>query len=288
MNKNQNVILNRTDIINDYLSDISKFELLSKEEEVELFKRIKKGDTKARDKIIEANQRYVFSAAKKYNTGDKLMDLVQEGNLGLIMAIEKYDPDMGTRFLSYARYFIDREINLYLINKNLLIKKSNNNKTIYKINKEKNLFFTKNGRYPTNKELMSIFDKKYGIKIKKEIDMYDLNVSSLNSYVADNDKTTIADTAFFNKKHPVLNEFEDNVNKEYNVKLTEELLKYLNDKERKIVKLVCGIGYDRSYTFSEISDIFEGKYCSERIRQIYNLAIKKMKNVFNYVDSENL
>ena len=100
----KNVIVNRTDTINTYLREIQKYPILTPNEEVELFVKMKEGDKEARNKLILCNQRFVFKIAKMYVSGDALLDVVDEGNIGLMKALDESDFDVtkGTRFLTLA------------------------------------------------------------------------------------------------------------------------------------------------------------------------------------------
>lgn len=285
---NKGGIIERTDILKCYFEDISKYDVLTPEEEKEIFKRIEQGDESAKNKLIEANQRYVFAVAKRYNTGSKIMDLIQEGNLGLMTAIDHYDPSRGVRFLSYARYFIEREINMYLINEDLIVKKSNNNKTVYKINKVKNKFFTKNGRYPTSDELMEIFNEKFDLNIKDKGDLYDLKIKSINNTLVEDDDATFEDSSVFNDKTALNNEFDEASDIEYRNKLIQKMLSCLDGRAQIIIKMSFGIGYDRQYQPQEIAEMTDLGITGERVRQIRNSAVKKLKKAFSYAVKSNI
>ena len=161
----KNVIVNRTDTINTYLREIQKYPILTPNEEVELFVKMKEGDKEARNKLILCNQRFVFKIAKMYVSGDALLDVVDEGNIGLMKALDESDFDVtkGTRFLTLAVWYIRREIVHYLINDVNLVKKSNSSKTSFHLNNVKSKFYCANGRFPSDEEIIEIFDKDYDI-----------------------------------------------------------------------------------------------------------------------------
>ena len=112
--------------LNYYLREVRKYEQLKPYEEKALFERIKAGDEKAKNELIEANQLFVLAVAKRFTAGDNIMDLVQVGNIGMLQAIEKFNPEWkgpdgkNIRFLSYAAWYIRREISAYLINDTLI------------------------------------------------------------------------------------------------------------------------------------------------------------------------
>ena len=152
--------------LNDYLKEINKYKILTAAEESELIKQMRNGDQNARTKLIASNQRFVYAVAKRYGNEDNVLDLVNEGNIGLIQALDAFDETKGTRFLSCAIWYIRRQINGYLNSDNLLIRKTNNTKTVYKLSKIKEKFFAEHNRYPEVDEVADILENEYGLKIR--------------------------------------------------------------------------------------------------------------------------
>ena len=282
----QGGIFDRTELVKGYLNDISKYSILTADEEKALFEKIKKGDQAARNRVVEANQRFVFAVAKRYSAKDKLMDLVEEGNIGLMQAIDSFDPEKGNRFLSHAVWYIRREINAYLINDDLLIRKSNNSKTTYKLNKAKNDFFSENGRYPSSDELMDYFKEKFGIEIKDKSDLYDLRVNSISTTYDDDDSSAFENSSLFTGKTQIRNDYNDDINKDYQTMVVKKILSGLNERDRKVVEMSFGIGYEREFTPQEIGE--ELGLTGERVRQIKNSAIPRLKKMLAYAAKENL
>ena len=108
--------------VNAYLKDINRYKVLSASEEAELVKKMREGDESAREKLTTANLRFVYAVAKRYANSDNLLDLVQEGNTGLITALSAFDPEKGTRFLSCAVWYITRSILAHINGENALIR----------------------------------------------------------------------------------------------------------------------------------------------------------------------
>lgn len=151
---NFNLLSNDLDLTKVYFDDIVKNPLLTKEEEVQLAKRIAKGDEEARNKLIESNLRLVVSIAKQYTLEVELMDLVQEGTFGLMKAVEKYDPDKGYRFSTYATYWIREAITRSLASKFKTIKiPLNKSPKINKLIKLQDQYYTLNGKEISVEEL---------------------------------------------------------------------------------------------------------------------------------------
>lgn len=272
--------LERTRSIADYLHDIKQYPVLTEDEENELLIRIKNGDEEARTKLINCNLKFVFAVAKCYANDDKLLDLVNEGNIGLMTAIEYYNINSNNRFLSYAIWYIRRSINYYLINDNLMIRRTNNAKVSTKLHNINNNYFCENGRYPTESEIIDILEKEYKIKIQHESDLYDLKTESINSTFDDDESNTYENTKEYVIKTSTFNNYEKDMEDEDNAFLVEKYLSIFNERERTILEMKFGLGNYRNNPIENNSDIGEELgLSSERVRQILNKCIKKMRSV---------
>lgn len=269
--------IGRSSTVSSYLEEIRKFPILNNDEEKEIFKKINNGENEYRDLIIQSNQRFVYAIAKRYATNEtNLLDIINEGNIGLIKAIDTFNADLGYKFTTYAIWYITREINYYINNNENIIYKSNNIKTNKKIQKIKNEFFLKNGYTPTLSEIINILSTQYKCEIIDKRDLYDLSISSLDSAVNDDDDDfTVNDSYSFNSKSAINNLYEKTENNEYNKLLVSKLLNGLNEREETIIKLLFGIDYDRAYEIKEVSYILN--MSSERVRQIKNEVLNKLK-----------
>lgn len=263
--------------INSYLKEINQYKVLTASEEAELIEKMQNGDESAKAKLIAANQRFVYAVAKRYGNEDNVLDLVNEGNIGLMQALETFDASKGNRFLSYAIWYIRREINAYLNNDNLLIRKTNNTKTSYKLSKLKAKFYAEHNRYPDVDELAALLEEEYGLKIKDKTDLLDITTLSINTCFDDEDSRAFENTPYFTEKTAVDNEYQEEMDKEYTSSVSGALMSILNEREQTIVKMAFGIGCNKEYTNQEISE--EIGMSSERVRQIKNAAIKKMQEI---------
>ena len=208
--------INADRTINAYLKEINKYKVLTATEEAELVKKMNDGDEKAKALLIASNQRFVYAVAKRYGNDDNILDLVQEGNIGLMLAIETFDPSKGNRFLSYAIWYIRREINAYLNNDNLLIRKTNNTKTVYKVSKIKSKFFAEHNRYPDVDEIARILEEEYGITIKDKTDLLDITTTPISTCFDDEDSRAFENTPYFTEKTAVENDYQAVMDNEYN------------------------------------------------------------------------
>ena len=257
-----------------YFKDVSKQPRISTEEEVALAQRIKEGDESASDKLIRANLRFVISVAKQYqNKGLSLVDLVQEGNIGLIEAAKRYDESRGFKFISYAVWWIRQAI-IKAISEQCRTIRVPMNQIVYmnKINKTTEKFEQENERKPSLEEL----EAKTGISADK----ITLNMSSIS-------KTLSLDTPFKdeevgclldvmpNKNSPDADDFvmEESISKE-----VESVLSNLSYREGDIIKMVFGLGMS-PMTLEEIAARFG--VGTERVRQIQHEALNKIKEKYS-------
>ena len=257
-----------------YLREIDKIKLISKEEEVELARRIKEeNDEEAKKKLIQANLRFVVNIAKKYQKrGLSLIDLISEGNLGLITAAEKFDYTKGYHFISYAVWWIKQSILKALSEKTRLIRlplnRANQLMQIEILRKETEL---------KEKEDLSIDEISESLNISKESAQDIINAA--RDYVA------LESPVKQNKKERVLLELikDDSAPKPYeNVirkSLREAIMKVLNtlsEKEKEVILHRYGINEEKTKSLKEIGEDFN--LTKERIRQIEKKAIKKLQN----------
>lgn len=269
--------VNTDHAISSYLKEINKYKVLTASEEAELIEKMNNGDEKAKDLLVASNQRFVYAVAKRYSNGDNVLDLVNEGNVGLMQALTTFDPSRGNRFLSYAIWYIRREINAYLNNDNLLVRKTNNTKTVYKLSKIKSKFFAEHNRYPDVDEISEILESEYGVKIKDKADLLDITTTSINTCFDDEDSRAFENTPYFTEKTSVESDFQGDIDREYCSAVSGALMSVLTEREQTIIKMAFGIGYNKEYTNAEIGEDLE--MSSERVRQIKNAAIAKMQKI---------
>lgn len=267
--------INADHTISVYLKEINKYKVLTAAEEADLIKKMRNGDIDARNRLIAANQRFIYAVAKRYGNDDNVLDLVNEGNIGLMQALDTFDASKGNRFLSYAIWYIRREINAYLNNDNLLIRKTNNTKTIYKLSKIKEKFYAENNRYPDVDEIAAILEAEYGLKIKDKTDLLDISTTSINTCFDDEDARAFENTPYFTEKTAVDNDYLPVMDNDFNSAVSGALISSLTEREQTVIKMAFGIGYNKEYTNAEIAE--ELGMSSERARQLKNGAIEKMK-----------
>lgn len=262
------------DSVRLYLREIGKIPLLSAEEEMELARRVIDGDKKAKDKMAEANMRLVVSIAKRYSgRGLDFLDLIQEGNTGLLRAVEKFDPDKGFKFSTYATWWIRQAITRAIADQARVIRiPVHMVETINKLLRTQRRMTQELNREPTLDELAKELDMEpdkieYVMKIKQDIHSLDAGVgrdgdeedSVLGDFIEDEDTATPEESA----SNQLLKE------------QVQSILSSLSDREQKIVKMRFGLDNGKSHTLEEVGQEFA--VTRERIRQIEAKALAKLR-----------
>jgi RNA polymerase primary sigma factor len=258
--------------LGSYLEEISKYEPLSPEKEVELAQKIKQGDLNAKRKLTEANLRFVVSVAKEYQgNGLPLTDLINEGNLGLIKAAERFDETRGFKFISYAVWWIRQSILQALAEHSRIVRLPLNRVgTIKKITKELEALEMQYERAPSQDELamglrMDTEDVSNSIKISKRH-------HSLDKPFKDGEENTLSDILNDDTiPEPDKQLMMDSLKKDIKTSLNS-----LKDKERDVLVLYFGIDSEYPKTLNEIGEKFN--LTRERIRQIKDKAINRLRH----------
>lgn len=262
-----------------YLNDIRKYDVLEPDEEAATFEIIKNGTEEesiaARQKIMMSNQRFVYSVAKEYAKGNDIMDIINEGNRGMNDAIDRFDTTRGMRFITYAVWYIRRAIVSHITNDGSMVRSTNKQKLMGILPRVKEKFIQENQREPEAFEIIELLDKEYGIKIKENEDVYDMNISSISdTMIGDNDSPSPAQMEFeaFTASR---NEYEDVMDAEANAYLVDRLLSVCTEKERKVIKMLYGIGYDNPISPEDVAD--QLGMTRTRVLQLKKSIIKKMQ-----------
>ncbi len=260
------------DTLGLYLKETGKFDLLLPQEEEELGRRAANGDLKARQTMIEANLRLVVSIAKRYsNRGMPLVDLIQEGNIGLIKAVEKFNPELGFKFSTYATWWIRQAITRAIADQGLLIRLPVH--MVETVNKVRSLSRTLTadlGRDPTSEEIADYL----GWPIEKVEYILRLNndTVSLDTPVGDDGDSQIMDFL----PDTEAEDPEAAAETSAMVRDLHDVLSSLTDRERRVIELRYGLEDGRARTLEEVGAEFH--VTRERIRQIEAKALRKMRH----------
>lgn len=279
---------NYTDDISDdsvrmYLREIGKIPLLDQDEEEKLALKAMEGDQKAKNKMAEANMRLVVSIAKRYSgRGMELLDLIQEGNTGLLRAVDKFDPSKGFKFSTYATWWIRQAITRAIADQARTIRiPVHMVETINKLMRAQRRLTQELNREPTAEELAKEMDMEpekieHIFKIKQDITSLDAGIgkdgeegedSTLGDFIEDEDTATPEESA-------TMQLLKDQV---------KEILSSLSDREQKIIKMRFGLDGTKAHTLEEVG--LEFAVTRERIRQIEAKALLKLRK---HKDSKKL
>lgn len=271
---------NKNRTTNAYFNEIRKYEVLSREKENELLLKAKRSNgveqTQAIHDLINSNQRFVLSVALKYANDDNLLDLVSEGNIGLMEAIKRFDEVKDCKFITYAVWWIRKYVVEYLINKEKLTTPPNAVRLYGKVNKIKNKFIQREEREPTLSELRDkIFDET-GFHVKDLCDLEDLVCLSfdVDTYSSDNHSLNIP----YIENRTFYNNIDDHINENFDKEVVRELLLNLNEKERQIMCYSYGIGCEQ-LTNIQIGEKLN--LSTERIRQLRVSILSKLSKLID-------
>lgn len=264
--------LESTDPVRQYLREIGRVPLLTAEEEVELAKRYEKNDRRAKDKLTESNLRLVVSIAKKYiGRGLSLLDLIQEGNQGLIRAVEKYDWRRGFKFSTYATWWIRQAITRAIADQARTIRiPVHMVETINKLYRTSRRLMQELGREPTPEEIGEELD--LSADRVREIFKIAQEVTSLEAPVGEDGESMLGDFIPDEAQpSPV-----DQASKQLLKNHLDEVLATLSDREARVLKLRFGLEGNKQMTLEEVGKVFG--VTRERIRQIEAKALRKLKH----------
>ena len=302
--KTTNNYIERTETLVQYYHDVNEYDVMSADAEKEVFseldakkknleyakqahdiasiKRYEKEIQKLREFIINSNLRFVISIAKVYGTNGNILDLIDEGNIGLVEAVDTFDVTLGNRFQTHAVYLIRQKINLYRQNEDLMIRKNNESKTYHIISNMTNKFIQEFNREPNSEELKDYINKYYpNAKIKDSADVLSVRISSIDEPVDSEDgDANIGNISAFNSFSASYNDYESKSDKEHLGALINTLMKNLSERDRTIIKMYYGI--EQTHNAQVPVSIIAEKVnlTPERVRQLIEKIEGKMREEY--------
>lgn len=257
--------------LDQYLRDVSKHELITPEEEIELGRRAQAGDEEAVQRLVRANLRFVISVAKKYqNRGVSLVDLIQEGNVGLVTAARKFDPDQGVKFISYAVWWIRQAILSALANQGRAVRVPLNRASdLARIFRERERLKQELKREPTSEELAE------AAKLTPEVveSLQTLNAAEirLDAPIGDSDDSQLVERFILEEAA----EPEVTVEERLLAEHIERALDTLTPRDARVLRLYFGLEGGREHTLEEIGNVLG--VTRERVRQLRDRALKRLR-----------
>lgn len=263
------------DSLQVYLREIGQYPLLTPEEEVKLARKIKRGDAQARAQMVRSNLRLVVKIARDYaNLGLPLMDLISEGNIGLMKAVERFDPKKGGKLSTYAAWWIKQSIKRALANQSKTIRLPVH--LVDKISKLRRVAMRmaeELGREPTDEELA----EEVGMSPAKVTMLKTASIrpASLDAPIGDDDSTHFGDIVSDAEAQDPFEQLRDKDMQDE----VDDLMEVLDERERKIILSRFGLDGKRAKTLEEVGQNFG--VTRERIRQLQNIALRKMRRALS-------
>ncbi len=260
-----------SDSVKSYLMEIGRTPLLSKEEEQELGRRMKGGDVGAKDELVKANLRLVVSIARRYSgKGMQLLDIIQEGNIGLMKAADKFDCDMGYKFSTYATWWIKQAISRALADSDKVIRiPVHMTESVNKVRRAKRDITQETGREPTVSEL----SESTGLSVEKirEIEKLMTDIVSLDLQIGEDGDTPLGDLIESGAPTPEEEVMEASLRGSLDI-----AMECLSEREREVLRLRFGFDGEEPMTLEEVGAMYG--LTRERIRQIEGRALQKLRS----------
>ena len=265
------------DVLNSFLADVRRYPVPSVQEEEELFEQYRNGNEFAKDRLILGNLRFIYALAKIYARNEtEVVDYVDEGVIGLMKALEEFDPDRGYKFITYGVWYIRRQMNYYMFTKRDMVSHSSQ---VGNINKKSEAFrqkyFAEFGRTPTNDEIKQALLENFNISVSKDDDLFETALSSIDEDLSED--YTVEESSDFNEKTASVNDYEEEAENDYLKEVLKEYLSVLPEKAADVVKMRYGVDYDRQYSDTEIADKYGMSV--EQVEKLCSYAIAKMRKV---------
>ena len=261
------------DPVHQYLYEIHSFPVLTHKETLKLVRRIREGDSTARETLVNCNLRFAFSAATKYIcTGIPLLDLVQQANIGLMTAVDKYNPNRGTRFTTYSVFWIKQAIFMYIEEQSRLIKiPSYISSALKKIKSVTEDYYHTYSKYPSDDEIATLTG--FSIARVKHLMTLEYSMASLDSPVNEEMEGTLLDTL----QDDTIIDPITNINIKERKEAIDKILNKLSPRERQVLIMHFGLCGQEKQSLEEICE--EMHITMERIRQIESLALNKIRGM---------
>jgi RNA polymerase primary sigma factor len=303
--KTTNNYFERTETLVKYYHDVLDYDVVDAAREKELFTLLNEGKRNLekanasgdkelarnyekevkgiRDFIINSNLRFVISVARIYATNNNLLDIIDEGNVGLVKAVDSFDVTLGNRFQTHAIHLIRQQINIFRQNDGLMIRKNNESKTYHIIRNMTNKFMQEFQREPTSEELKDYINEHYpNANIKDSADVINISMSSIDEPIeSDDSASNVSNITLYNTYSSSTNDYEKQSDLEHIKMLVDTLLKDLSDRDREVMKMYFGIEQEHNTSVPVKIIAKRIGITPERVRQIVKDSKDKIKDAYS-------
>ena len=281
-------IIEQTEGVKAFWKGARQYKVLSKAREEFLFNEIAEAqktsdkirEEKAIKELVKSNERLLYSTATTFTQDPiKVLDYISEGRLSLMKAIPLFDITQGVRFMTFASDYAYREMFEFNSKYGNIVRRSNDKKIGFRVKAIKDEFYTKNEREPSNEEVKEILKDRYNIEVNDDVDLFDVNVASLDMEASEEGDDPIAEVGEVAMNTASTNDFMNQADAEYTTKLIKGLLGRLPERDREIVEMRYGINREYPMDPDDIADHFA--LTRTRVNQILASALKQMRNILD-------
>lgn len=272
---------NRTDVVNAFLAEAKRHAVLTPEQERELFAKLADGDTTVKEKIYNANMRFVVSVVSKFATPSNFEDLLSEATIGMYAAMDSFEYMKGYRFITYAVHYMRMQISDYYSQVAPMVGRSTiADRAAYKATRVSEKFYAENGRYPSEDELIDILNDAYDMGIKDTADLVKTRISSVNDEVGE-DGDTAMEIGEIATTTASVNDYEKEVEHDAKLYAVEKALSVLSPRDKEIITLSFGLFGSPQYDNDAIAEKFG--MSSENVRLLKIKALKRIQLISNRI-----
>lgn len=282
INTNTTVKFNRTDVVNAFLAEAKKHEVLTPVAERELFARLADGDESVKEKIYKSNMRFVISLVSKFAKPNNFEDLISEATIGMYEAMDSFEYMKGYRFITYAVHYMRMKISEFYNETAPMVRRSTIAEAAsYRANRMSEKFYAENGRYPSEDELMDILNTAYDMGIKDTADLVQTRISSVNEEVGE-DGDTAMEIGEVATATASTNDYEREIEKDARMYAVERALSVLSPRDKEIITLAYGLFGSPQYDNDAIAEKFG--MSAENVRLLKIKALKRIQVIAKRIE----
>lgn len=275
--------INRTEVVEAYLRDIRGFNVLTPQEQKDLLTQSHSKDKKIRqsaiNKLVETNQRFIVSFAKKWSNGNNLLDIINEANMGLIEAIDKFDVNSDNNFLTYAVWWIRKYVNEYRNDYDTIVKRPNAHRYNLYVPKARRQFITQHHREPTLEELRIILKEKYDFNVIALSDLEGVRPYMIDTRQDEDDINGSTETDSLFNEYTATNNISQDINDNYITDFVNFLMEKLSEKEQMVIRKNYGIGCEEESIDRIAEELGTSRH---KVQQIIKKSHKKLQKYENF------